>query len=202
MTRHCCVRKICYYKKENMQANRCTIRKELSSLLIRRILTHFVRKITRMLSLSAVKIMNAITSVTPSAERRLFLTNFGFTEQLLTGLVRYNLWAIYTFGKASAEHSYSRIFALTSLLLPSLFAVPFKLWVWAIMCHATKAVIRQILEPGSSVSIVSDYGLDDRAIGVRSLAEVKDLSSNLCVRLTLRPTQPPVQWVPGFLSPG
>jgi hypothetical protein len=26
------------------------------------------------------------------------------------------------------------------------------------------------LEPGSSVSIVSDYGLDDRAIGVRSPA--------------------------------
>jgi hypothetical protein len=29
-------------------------------------------------------------------------------------------------------------------------------------------------EPGSSVSIVSDYGLDDRAIGVRSAAEVRD----------------------------
>jgi hypothetical protein len=28
-------------------------------------------------------------------------------------------------------------------------------------------------EPGSSVSIVSDYGLDDRAIEVRSLAEAK-----------------------------
>jgi hypothetical protein len=28
-------------------------------------------------------------------------------------------------------------------------------------------------EPGSSVSIVSGYGLDDRAIEVRSLAEAK-----------------------------
>jgi hypothetical protein len=28
---------------------------------------------------------------------------------------------------------------------------------------------------------VSDYGLDDRAIGVRSQAEAKDFSSNLCV---------------------
>jgi hypothetical protein len=28
-------------------------------------------------------------------------------------------------------------------------------------------------EPGSSVSIVSGYGLDDRAIGVRSPAEAK-----------------------------
>jgi hypothetical protein len=46
---------------------------------------------------------------------------------------------------------------------------------------------------------VSDYGLDDRAIGVRSLAGAKDFSSNLCDQ---RPTQPPVQWVPGVLSPG
>jgi hypothetical protein len=34
---------------------------------------------------------------------------------------------------------------------------------------------------GSSVSIVSDYGLDDRAIGVRSAVGEKDFSSNLCV---------------------
>jgi hypothetical protein len=34
----------------------------------------------------------------------------------------------------------------------------------------------------SSGSIVSDYGLDDRAIGVRSPAGAKDLSSNLCVQ--------------------
>jgi hypothetical protein len=41
----------------------------------------------------------------------------------------------------------------------------------------------------SSGSIVSDYGLDDRAIGVRSPAGAKDFST-------------PVQWVPGVLSPG
>jgi hypothetical protein len=35
--------------------------------------------------------------------------------------------------------------------------------------------------PGSSVSIVSGYGLDDRAIDVRSPAEAKDFSSSLCV---------------------
>jgi hypothetical protein len=35
---------------------------------------------------------------------------------------------------------------------------------------------------GSSGSIVSDYRLDDRAIGVRSLAGAKDFSSNLCVQ--------------------
>jgi hypothetical protein len=37
-------------------------------------------------------------------------------------------------------------------------------------------------EPGSSGSIVSDYGLDDRAIGVRSPAGTKDFSSSLCVQ--------------------
>jgi hypothetical protein len=37
------------------------------------------------------------------------------------------------------------------------------------------------LEPGSSVSTVSAYGLDDRAIGVRSPAGAKDFSSILCV---------------------
>jgi hypothetical protein len=34
----------------------------------------------------------------------------------------------------------------------------------------------------SSGSIVSDYGLDDRAIGVRFPAEAKDFSSSLCVQ--------------------
>jgi hypothetical protein len=35
---------------------------------------------------------------------------------------------------------------------------------------------------GSSVSIVSGYGLDDRAIGVRSPVGAKDFSSSLCVQ--------------------
>jgi hypothetical protein len=35
---------------------------------------------------------------------------------------------------------------------------------------------------GSTVSIVSDYGLDVRAIGVRSPAGAKEFSSNLCVQ--------------------
>jgi hypothetical protein len=37
-------------------------------------------------------------------------------------------------------------------------------------------------EPGISVSIVSGYGLDDRAMEVRSPAEAKDFSSSLCVQ--------------------
>jgi hypothetical protein len=35
---------------------------------------------------------------------------------------------------------------------------------------------------GSSVSIVSDYGLDDRAIGVQSPVGAKDFSSSPCVQ--------------------
>jgi hypothetical protein len=37
----------------------------------------------------------------------------------------------------------------------------------------------------STGSIVSDYGLDDRAIGVRSPAVAKDFSSSLCVQTGL-----------------
>jgi hypothetical protein len=51
-----------------------------------------------------------------------------------------------------------------------------------------------------SVSIVSDYGLDDRVIGVRSPAGAKDFSSILCVQTGSGAH--PVQWVPGVLSPG
>jgi hypothetical protein len=35
---------------------------------------------------------------------------------------------------------------------------------------------------GNSVSIVSDYGLDDRMSGIRSPAEGQDFSSSLCVQ--------------------
>jgi hypothetical protein len=55
---------------------------------------------------------------------------------------------------------------------------------------------------GSSGSIVSDYGLDDRVIGVRSPAGSKDFSSNLCVHTSSGAHPASVQWVPGALSPG
>jgi hypothetical protein len=48
---------------------------------------------------------------------------------------------------------------------------------------------------GSSVSIMSDYGLKDPEIGFRSPAVSVS-------RPVLGPTQPPVQWVPWVLSPG
>jgi hypothetical protein len=50
---------------------------------------------------------------------------------------------------------------------------------------------------------VSDYGLDYRAIGVRSPAAAKDFSSILCPdRIWGPPSLLPVRWVPGVLSPG
>jgi hypothetical protein len=52
---------------------------------------------------------------------------------------------------------------------------------------------------GSSVSIVSDYGLDDR---VRLPAGAKDFILASASRSVLGPTQSPFQWVPGVLSPG
>jgi hypothetical protein len=56
---------------------------------------------------------------------------------------------------------------------------------------------------GRSVSIVSDYGLDDQAIEVRSPAEAKRIFPLASVsRPALGPTQSPVQWVMGVLSPG
>jgi hypothetical protein len=52
-------------------------------------------------------------------------------------------------------------------------------------------------EPGRSVSIVTGYALDDRG----SIPDGTEcFSSTLCVQPGLRPTQPPVQWVPGILS--
>jgi hypothetical protein len=48
---------------------------------------------------------------------------------------------------------------------------------------------------------VSDYGLDDRAIGIRSPAGPKDPLASVS-RPALGPSQPPVQWVSGVLSPG
>jgi hypothetical protein len=49
---------------------------------------------------------------------------------------------------------------------------------------------------------VSDYELDDRAIGVRSPAGAKDFSLSSVARPALEPTQPPAQWEPGVLSLG
>jgi hypothetical protein len=48
--------------------------------------------------------------------------------------------------------------------------------------HISIDVNRCLYEPGSSGSIVSGYGLDHRAIEVRSPAGTKNFSSSLCVQ--------------------
>jgi hypothetical protein len=67
---------------------------------------------------------------------------------------------------------------------------------------ALNIVCKLMCEPGSSVSIVSGYGLDDRTIEVRSRAEAKDFPLVSVSRPALGPTQPSVRWVLGVLSPG
>jgi hypothetical protein len=54
----------------------------------------------------------------------------------------------------------------------------------------------------SSGSIVSDYGLDDRAIGVRSPAGAKDFSYSLCVQSGSGAQPASCTMVPGVLSLG
>jgi hypothetical protein len=60
----------------------------------------------------------------------------------------------------------------------------------------------QLMSWGRSVSIVSDYRLDNWATGVRSRADARRFSALTFVsRPALTPTQPPIQWIPGVLSP-
>jgi hypothetical protein len=58
------------------------------------------------------------------------------------------------------------------------------------------------MEPGSSGSIVSDYGLEDRAIGVRSPAGAKDFSSILRVQTGSGAHPASCTMGTGVLSPG
>jgi hypothetical protein len=50
------------------------------------------------------------------------------------------------------------------------------------LCDITTSLGQPVMSRDSSGSIVSDYGLDDRMIGVRSPAGAKDFSSSICVQ--------------------
>jgi hypothetical protein len=54
----------------------------------------------------------------------------------------------------------------------------------------------------SEVGIAIGYGLDNRRVGVPSPGRVKNFLFSKSSRPALRSTQPPIQWVPGALSPG
>jgi hypothetical protein len=52
----------------------------------------------------------------------------------------------------------------------------------------------------SVVGIATGYGLDDQGVGVRVPIWSRIFSKSS--RPALGPTQPPIQWIPGALSPG
>jgi hypothetical protein len=52
----------------------------------------------------------------------------------------------------------------------------------------------------NAVGIATGYGLDDREVGVRVSVGSRIFFTSS--RLDLGPTQSPIQWVPGVLSPG
>jgi hypothetical protein len=55
---------------------------------------------------------------------------------------------------------------------------------------------------GSSVGIATLYGLDDQGVGVSNPGTVKNFLFFTSSRPILGSTQPPIQLVPGVLSPG
>jgi hypothetical protein len=54
----------------------------------------------------------------------------------------------------------------------------------------------------SAVGTETGYGLGDQGVGVRVPGGVKHFYFSIPSRLALGPTQPPIQWAPGALSPG
>jgi hypothetical protein len=54
----------------------------------------------------------------------------------------------------------------------------------------------------SSVGIATGYELEDRISGVRFLAELGIFLFSTASTPALRPTQTPIQWVPGAFSLG
>jgi hypothetical protein len=70
-----------------------------------------------------------------------------------------------------------------------------------VLLSQQKILCRCLWSRGSSGSIVSGYGLNNRVIEVRSPTGA-DFFLAPASRPALGPTQPPIQWVLGGLSPG
>jgi hypothetical protein len=54
----------------------------------------------------------------------------------------------------------------------------------------------------SVVGIATGYRMDDQDVGSSSPGRVKNFIFSTLSRPSRGPTQPPIQWVPGALSPG
>jgi hypothetical protein len=53
-----------------------------------------------------------------------------------------------------------------------------------------------------TVGIATDYGLDDREVGVRVQGRAKNFLFSTSCGPALRPNQPPIQWILGVKRPG
>jgi hypothetical protein len=95
-----------------------------------------------------------------------------------------NNWGIHMLVHVLCTHTHAHAHTQTrSLLLLRLYSTSVIVWSW-----------------GSSVSIVSDYRVDDPVFNPRQRQRIFPLP---CVsRTALRPTQLPIQWVPGIHSQG
>jgi hypothetical protein len=81
-----------------------------------------------------------------------------------------------------SSHRRSSCFRQLLLLFVNTAWFPSTFFFSSLLLLVYLTMLYQSREPGNSVSIVSGYGLDDLAIEVRSPAEAKDFSSNLCVQ--------------------
>jgi hypothetical protein len=98
------------------------------------------------------------------------------------------------------------------LLLPASFTYSSSLKMEAIHPSETSTKLYQITwcripegttrSRDSVVGRATGYGLDDRGVGVPSPGRVKNFLFSTWSKPALGPTQPPIQWVPGALSPG
>jgi hypothetical protein len=69
------------------------------------------------------------------------------------------------------------------------------------MCKQILAKLLNFRSRDGSVGIATGYGLDDRGGRSSSPGRVKNFLFSTSSRPALGSTQPPIQWVPGALSP-
>jgi hypothetical protein len=105
-----------------------------------------------------------------------------FQLEMKNKSVTQNYFFISLGGGGDSDVTFSRIGALSWNFRPLRLAsqAPCTSCFIEIWIHEIIVTSYLLDEPGSSVSIVSGYGLDYRAIEVRSPAGAKDFSSNLC----------------------